>query len=104
MIYRQKIGIGLSTRPPSRLLSKCRPDQQDSMAVVGLYLFPINIDMSRLPEYHQMFWRLFVFLKTKIRFDMSIRTIRSRFHSAFTLFTPVMVDEVSIPDLPHGDG
>ena len=65
MIYRQKIGIGLSTRPPSRLLSKCRPDQQDSMAVVGLYLFPINIDMSRLPEYHRMFRRLLVFLKNE---------------------------------------
>ena len=70
MIYRQKIGMGFSTQSPSRLLSKCRHDQQDgqhggvrsvsfprpvrlvyyqqdNMAMSGLCFF-LNIDMSRL--------------------------------------------------------
>ena len=62
MIYRQKIGIGLSTRPPSRLLSKCRPVQHGDVKFV---LFPINIDMSRLTKYHRMFRRFSFFVKNE---------------------------------------
>ena len=75
MIYKQKIGIVLSTPLPSRLLSKCRLDEHGGVRFV-LFLYQYRYDSSHLipsngPE-------VFFLFKTKFRFDMSIRMIRSR--------------------------
>ena len=92
MIYRQKIGIGFSTQSPSRLSML---DQQDNMAKSGLSLFPGPL--VHLVYYQQdgmaMFRRFLFLLETKIRFDISIGTIRPRLESAgehhFALPLPV---------------
>ena len=68
MIYREKIGIGCSTRPPSRLLSTWRC-QVCAFSYSYRYESP-HLIPSNVPE-------VLVFVKTKIRFDMLIRTMRS---------------------------
>ena len=61
MIYREKIGIGCSTRPPSRLLSTWRC-QVCAFSYSYRYESP-HLIPSNVPE-------VLVFVKTKIRFDV----------------------------------